>query len=436
MKTRTGNLYKRHGVFYVRWRVNGKLYSKCTGRKNLRAAKAARREIMEPFQAVQTADVLGNIAARIGGRAAEIAAADDVIHPPLKVAAAWEAFTKSPRRPDCGPVTLAGYEGQWNRFVSWMDKRAKGAALRVVDAATAEAYAADLTAAKVTPNTYNKHLALLALVFRVLARTPAHKVTGNPWGDIQRRRLAPHMHRELTVDELRKVCAAAPGELRTLFAVGLYSGLRLADAVTLQWQEVDLIRGTIQRVPRKTARRTGKAVLIPLHKTLAAMLAETPKDARCGPVLPELCAKYDAGRDRVSKIIQDHFRACGIATAAPSNGVKAPVSVGFHSLRHTFVSLCRAAGAPLSVVEAIVGHSTPAMTQHYTHTGEDAARSAIAMLPGLKKEEPPNPKRTPAARVARLLAKVKKMAPNKVKRAVLRALRARQKGLLLAKSGR
>ncbi len=52
-------------------------------------------------------------------------------------------------------------------------------------------------------------------------------------------------HRELTIEELRQVCSAATGELRTLFAIGLYSGLRLADAVTLQWGEVELIRRLI-----------------------------------------------------------------------------------------------------------------------------------------------------------------------------------------------
>jgi hypothetical protein len=59
------------------------------------------------------------------------------------------------------------------------------------------------------------------------------------------------------------------------------------------------------------------------------------------------------------------------------------VEVGFHSLRHTFVSLCRAANAPLSVVESIVGHSNPAMTRHYTHTSEAAAGAAVAALPDI-----------------------------------------------------
>jgi hypothetical protein len=64
-------------------------------------------------------------------------------------------------------------------------------------------------------------------------------------------------------------------------------------------------------------------------------------------------------------------------------GKRAVVEVGFHSLRHTFVSLCREAGAPLAVVEAIVGHASPAMTRHYTHVGEAAARASVAALPSV-----------------------------------------------------
>jgi hypothetical protein len=62
------------------------------------------------------------------------------------------------------------------------------------------------------------------------------------------------------------------------------------------------------------------------------------------------------------------------------------VEVGFHSLRHTFVSLCRESNAPLAVVESIVGHSSPAMTRHYTHVGELAAGRAVALLPSVMGE--------------------------------------------------
>jgi hypothetical protein len=47
------------------------------------------------------------------------------------------------------------------------------------------------------------------------------------------------------------------------------------------------------------------------------------------------------------------------------------------------VSRCRQANAPLSVVEAIVGHSNPAMTRHYTHVGELAVAAALGALPSV-----------------------------------------------------
>ena len=441
MKPRTGTLVKRGHVYYLRWVFNGKVVVKRLTKKDafgvehgittIDEAKAARRKEMDGWTYADQKKATENLLTRIGDRTAELAKIETA-KPGLPIQQAWDVFLKSPRRPDSGPVTLKYYAMQWHRFERWMVERKKDASMRDVDADTAEAYAAFLTAGGASSNTYNKHLALLQLVFRVLGQTPANKITVNPWANIQRRRLAPHSHRELTIDELRRVCSAATGEFRTLLSIGIYTGLRLGDAATLQWGEVDLTRGLIQRVPRKTARRTGKPVQVPIHQTLAAILAETPEKIRLGPVLPETCAAYNADGYSVPKQIQAHFEDCGIATHAPGTGFikdadgedvytgkRARVDVGFHSLRHTFVSLCRAANTPLSVVESIVGHSSPAMTRHYTHTGEEAARTAIDQLPELK--EGPK-KKTPPARRETLLARVKKMAPAKIKRAVLRFL--------------
>jgi len=81
---------------------------------------------------------------------------------------------------------------------------------------------------------------------------------------------------------------------------------------------------------------------------------------------------------------QDHFSNCGLKVHKPGTGTdskRAVVEVGFHSLRHTFVSLCCESNAPLAVVESIVGHSHPARTRRYTHVGEIAAGLAVAALP-------------------------------------------------------
>ena len=85
--------------------------------------------------------------------------------------------------------------------------------------------------------------------------------------------------------------------------------------------------------------------------------------------------------------IQAVFHKAGIDTqtdTAQRNKDGTPrkaVDVGFHSLRHTYVSLCANAGVPLAVVQSIVGHTSPAMTRHYFHESDDALRGAAAALP-------------------------------------------------------
>jgi hypothetical protein len=82
------------------------------------------------------------------------------------------------------------------------------------------------------------------------------------------------------------------------------------------------------------------------------------------------------------------------------------VEVGFHSLRHTFVSLCRESNAPLAVVESIVGHSSPAMTRHYTHVGELAAGQAVALLPSVMGQAVPT---APAVNMESILSQAREM---------------------------
>ena len=74
-------------------------------------------------------------------------------------------------------------------------------------------------------------------------------------------------------------------------------------------------------------------------------------------------------------------------------------------MRHSFVSLCANAGVPLAAVQAIVGHSNPAMTRHYSHIGIEAARGAVAMLPSLTADvEGTTPAPSPADALGAILA--------------------------------
>jgi integrase len=154
---------------------------------------------------------------------------------------------------------------------------------------------------------------------------------------------------------------------------------------------VDLRRGIIRRIPNKTARRNPKPVIIPIHPVLRGMLSTLPTESRGEHVLPKTAHTYLNHRRMLVQEIQDHFKSCGLQVhkTGVANRQQPVIEVGFHSLRHTFVSLCRESNAPLAVVEAIVGHSNPSMTRHYTHIGEVAAGRAVAALPSVIEDEKP-----------------------------------------------
>ena len=402
-KRRTGRLFKHGAGYAVAWTVNGERNFQSLRDKDgkpitiKKEAETARAELMAPYRAADEKAVIEHLAGKLATVTAEVERFDDERAPRLTIADAWQKYIAAHNRPDSGDATLRQYEFQWERFAAWMEARRPAAALRDVTDEDAAAYAADLSA-DLGPSTFNRHTGLLRLVFRVLAKTA--RIRSNPFADIGTKKAVQHSRRELTVEELARVCAAATGELRTLFAIGIYTGLRLGDCATLGWGDVDLIRGAIVRIPNKTARRNPKPVTIPLHPSLAGVLANTPEKKRRGYVLPVMSAGYRTNRCQVTDMVQKHFTDCGIVCHATGTGLvkvlddegkeklkhsgkRAIVEVGFHSLRHSFVSLCRASGAPLSVVEAIVGHASPAMTRHYTHTGEAAARVSVNALPSV-----------------------------------------------------
>jgi integrase len=402
MKTKPDRyLLKRGNNYYCSWRQDGKLLTRALRDTRgqpittIEAAREARDEFMRPFTATNETKVLEELTVKLTGRKAELAKWEDEQHPPLAIGQAWSAYLASPNRPDSGDSTLRQYEFQWQAFADWMQEKHSGTpTLRDVSKKIAEDYASGLNHGRLSPSTYNKHLNLLTLVFRVVKDKA--KLTNNPWEDIQRKRMLTNSRRELTIVELRKVCQTAAGELQTLLAIGIYSGLRLGDCATLRWGEVDLPRGMVRRIPNKTARRNPKPVIVPIHPILRDMLAATPLDQRREYVLPETAALYHHRTDMVTDMVQGHFKACGITLHKPGTGTdgkRAVIEVGFHSLRHTFVSLCRESNAPLAVVESIVGHSNPSMTRHYTHVGELAAGRAVALLPSVMSKTTPEPKR-------------------------------------------
>lgn len=397
MKTKTpkrikspGSLVVRGSNFYCFWRHKGKAICRALRDENGAAittrpeAERAKARLMEIANKENEVKTLRSIQHAIDDKQTEITKLKAAQNPPLPLSQTWSAFEKSTERHQCGKSTLRDYESKFSIFEKWLQReRPRVTTLKDVDADVVQAYLENLNHGRLANATYNGHLNVLRYIFRVLKEKA--QLTENVWIKPKIKPLVTQSRRELTIDELKLVCDKAAGDLKTLFCIGLYTGLRLGDCATLRWCEVDLRRNQIQRVCRKTALRSPKPVTLPIHPVLFDLLNTIPANERKEFVLPRMADVYlNGSRSLLTTEIQKHFDDCGIETTRErENGVRRVVEVGFHSLRHSFVSMCRSSGVALSVVESLVGHSSVDMTRHYTHTSQLAAQNAVAMLPSI-----------------------------------------------------
>jgi integrase len=189
--------------------------------------------------------------------------------------------------------------------------------------------------------------------------------------------------RAFTLPELKRIYCEAQGEWPSLILFGLYTGQRLGDIASLTWQNVDLNRGELALVSRKTGRR----ILIPLAEPLLRHLESMPAGDNPRQALFPKAAKTN----RTSTLSNQFYEIlvdAGLAEkrkhvrqASGRDGRRRFNEISFHALRHTATSLMKNAGISPAIVQDIVGHDSPALSAHYTHIEESAKRQAIQSMP-------------------------------------------------------
>ena len=359
----TGNLQReKSGRWTVRVGINGRRLSRSTGTRDRDKAEAFLNRFLAP---------MGLGATR------------------LPLAEAWHHYEMSPNRRDIARTTLDSKRAVWMGFSRWMERNhiEIGHLAEVTEEAVAE-YLAEFRCHHAA-TTYNNHVCVLREVFRTLADKAG--VVNDPWANVCLRTDDSVSRRELTIDEVERLYAAAAKEgkeWRLLLMTGIYTGMRLGDCCRLKWEDVHLDRGVIQVIPEKTKKHAhGKPVTIPIHPSLGAELARGTGNGeqgteKSGFVNPKIAELYLHRNWQLDEGLRKIFKAANITMSVRMQGrSRKSVLASFHSLRHTFVSLSANAGVPLPVVQSIVGHTSTAMTRHYYHENLDALRSAVASIP-------------------------------------------------------
>jgi integrase len=294
----------------------------------------------------------------------------------------------SDRSRETSPATISTYQKTADRFLAFLGAEADGGLESITKARITE-YRNQL-ADKLAPATVNRDVKIVRMIFRqarldgYLLKDPAEGVA------VIKKRDAEKPRRPLTIPEIQSVLAIADPEWQSLIKFGLYTGQRLADIASLVWSQVDLERGEIRLV----ARKTGKRNLLPLTGVLRAHVEQLPSsDNPNAPLHPRAYEILHSQKGRsgtlsnafVELMIQAGLRPARThqGTGKGRDGKRLGMDISFHSLRHSAVSILKDAGVPDSVVMALVGHDSAAMSARYTSVGKESLAKAQESMPAL-----------------------------------------------------
>jgi site-specific recombinase XerD len=157
---------------------------------------------------------------------------------------------------------------------------------------------------------------------------------------------------------------------RLLLALFAYSGLRRAELLGLDWDDVDLG----QRVVRVRNAKGGRQRVVPIHPALVALFDDYLATRLPLGIERALFVGVQGKRLSVT-IMSQTFRR--YANAA---GVTDRKRVTPHTLRHVFASELLSSGANLRQIQELLGHKHLDSTQRYTRVTAHQLRGAVKRL--------------------------------------------------------
>lgn len=226
---------------------------------------------------------------------------------------------------------------------------------------------------------------------RLVAVSPAAGVSGPRGVTTPTTRPMP------TRDQVRALIELADPRLRVAVALCAYTGMRIGEALSLLWQDVELDS------PRPSLRITATVTrTLDDHGRRVHVRDEpkTPGSRRRLPVAPSLALELRAWADEQARqrlAAGQLWQQTGLVVTTevgtlwdPSNARKTlrPVvaavgapGVSFHGLRHAAATLLLEEGVPIKVASELLGHSSTRVTEgiyaHVTQRLVDEAASAL-----------------------------------------------------------
>lgn len=261
--------------------------------------------------------------------------------------------------------TLLAYEQDLNQFYSFIEANFQHTDLLTVNASMIRSWTISLIEKQDAATTVNRKISCLKSFYKFQLKNGT--VALNPTSKIIRpkapKRLPKDIAEHKLVDvkdklEINKADESFESHRDYAMFMTFYQcGIRRSELIEMQWDHIDFHKKEISVLGKGKKQR-----LVPLSKQMIQLLNEY-KSAICSrDIIAENGSVFvlDNGKKLYPNFVYRTIKKY-------LGEVTAQKGIGPHSLRHSFATHLLNEGAELNAIKGLLGHSSLASTQVYTH---------------------------------------------------------------------
>jgi integrase len=286
------------------------------------------------------------------------------------------------------PGTLTRYRPVLDGFIASLSEQRRRASVSSITALEVERFRDGELEGGKTPGTANFAVKVLRAVFNTARRRGLSPT--NPAEAIELLNEIGEERMPFTDDQVKALLGVADNEWQGMILLGYHSGICLGDAAHLTRGNLDLLTRVLVFRAGKTVRRKkgrDKETVVYMHPDLAAYFKSLPaSDDPNAPVFPNLYGKKSGSHGGLSNAFNRLMERADIRVPLGSEKRgkgRRFKALGFHSLRHSFISRLANAEVPADVRKQLVGHSSDDIHRRYVHLDLSLQTKAIAGLSSL-----------------------------------------------------
>ncbi|MCH1431971.1 MAG: tyrosine-type recombinase/integrase [Flavobacteriaceae bacterium] len=263
----------------------------------------------------------------------------------------------------CSPHTLKAYQANLEAFEVFITEQGSLETIEEVSYGEIRAWIVSLIQSGNTPRTLNRKLSALRSYYKFLLRIGCIPVS--PLKEHKALKTDTKVALPFSQEEIQRLLAADffPEEYtgvlqRTVIQLLYYTGIRRSELIELKVQDVDLSEGLMKVLGKRNKER-----LLPLLPEIKTQLTQLLEQQKQHQISRESEHFFVNSR---GKKLSEAFVYETVKTYLSKVSTKTKRSP--HVLRHSFATHLLDQGADLNAIKDLLGHSSIAATQHYTHS--------------------------------------------------------------------